>query len=367
MKPILERIADLAASGRVGALATVVTASGSFPMSRRSRLLVLPDGAQEGTVGGGCLEADVHALGVKTLRSGQARFVRVTLTEEMAGAEGLNCGGTVQMLVEPVGAGYGEDVYRAALEALEQREETVLATLLEDLSEERGPGAREAAMLGKGLIGWTGVRAGSGLLAGGAASAGLTAQVVDAAREVLGTDRAVLSSVEDPAARRRLSLFLESVTAPPVLFLFGGGHVGMAVASVARTAGFRIVVVDDREEFSSAARFPFAEKTLVRPMDRALEGLPIDRSAYIVAVTRGHQHDELVIEQAIRTTARYIGMIGSRRKKVILWRKLKARGARDADLDRVHSPIGLPIGADSPGEIAVSVVAEMIRVRRGFA
>jgi xanthine dehydrogenase accessory factor len=301
------------------------------------------------------------------MRTGNAVFARFTLTEEMAGAEGLNCGGTVQILVEPVGGAQTLQVHRAALEALERQQETALATLVADpLAESREQGPRTVEILGKGLVGWTGVREGSGWL-GASPPASLLAPVVEAARALLGTDRAALSWVTDPVTGQRLALFVESVTAQPVLYLFGGGHVGQAVASVARTAGFRIVVIDDRQEFSSPERFPFAERTLVRPMENALEDLPIDRGAYIVAVTRGHQHDERVIEQAIATPARYIGMIGSRRKKAILWRRLKARGARDADLDRVHSPIGLAIGADSPGEIAVSVVAEMIRVRRGYS
>ncbi len=371
MKLILEQAVALAAQGRIGALATVVTASGSLPMARRSRLLILPDGTQQGTVGGGCLEAEVHALGLKAIRSGGAVFARFTLTEAMAGAEGLNCGGTVQMLVEPVGSGHAVEVLNAALEALERQEETVLATVVADpLADAGAQGPRSVEILGKGLVGWTGVREGSGLLGGASTPEGLIASVVEAARELLGTDRAALSSIADPAMGekgKRFALFLESVTAPPVLFLFGGGHVGQAVASVARTAGFRVVVIDDRQEFSCAKRFPFAEQTLVRPMERALADLPIDRNSYVVAVTRGHQHDEHVIEQAIGTSARYIGMIGSRRKKAILWRRLQARGARESDLDRVHSPIGLAIGADSPGEIAVSIVAEMIRVRRGFS
>jgi len=375
MKQILERVVSLAEQKRTGALATVVTASGSLPMSRRSRLLILPDGTQQGTVGGGCLEAEVHALGLKILRGSGAFFARFTLTEAMAGAEGLNCGGTVQMLVEPVGSGHAVEIHRAALEALERQEETVLATVMADpvatatdpVDDARRQGPEPVEILGKGLVGWTGVREGTGILAGPPAAGGFIASIVEEARALLGTDRAALSSATDPAGGKRFALFLESVTAAPVLFLFGGGHVGMSVASVAHMAGFRVVVIDDREEFSNAGRFPFAERTLVRPMERALEDLAIDRNAYIVAVTRGHQHDEHVIEQAISTTARYIGMIGSRRKKAILWRRLKARGAKESDLDRVHSPIGLAIGADSPGEIAVSIVAEMIRVRRGFS
>jgi len=351
MKEILESIIELIRRGEQAAVSSIVSASGSLPMSRRSKMLTMPDGSQQGTVGGGCLEADVHAMGRKVIATGEAAWGRFTLTESQAGAEGLNCGGTVEILTEPVGGLSGiahAEIYRRTLAALRANEETVLATAVA-----AAPGTR---IVGKGLVGWKGLRIGWGRLGG---DENLTRFAVEEGLAILGQDRAVVVSASSGER-----IFLETVSAPPTLYLFGGGHVSLAVARVARTAGFRVVVIDDRPAFANRERFPEADETHVLPMETAMSHLPVDRNTFIVAVTRGHQHDEPVIEQAIFTPACYIGMIGSRRKVAILWERLKAKGATQEQLDRVHAPIGLSIGADTPGEIAVSIVAQLIAVRR---
>ena len=150
----------------------------------------------------------------------------------------------------------------------------------------------------------------------------------------------------------------------PTAYIFGGGRVGTDVARIAPIAGFRLVVVDDREEFADRARFPAAGDVRTVGFSRAFEGLDIDDFSYILVTTRGHRSDREVVARALRTDAAYIGMIGSRRKVALDFEALKREGFTDVDLRRVHAPIGLPIGGDTPGEIAVGVVAEMIRVRR---
>ena len=159
-------------------------------------------------------------------------------------------------------------------------------------------------------------------------------------------------------------VFLESICPEPTLFLFGGGHVSFAIAQIAHSVGFRIVVIDDRPMFANKERFPMASETLTLEMETAFDHLVIDDLSYVVAVTRGHQHDKPVIEQAIKTQAAYVGMIGSRRKIALMWREFEAKGIPREKLDAVHAPIGLDIGADTPEEIAVSIVSELIQVRR---
>jgi xanthine dehydrogenase accessory factor len=160
------------------------------------------------------------------------------------------------------------------------------------------------------------------------------------------------------------SIFLESIDVVPRLVLFGGGHVSREVARVAKGAGFRVVVVDDRPAFANPERHPEADETLVMPFEGAVARLGVDRWTYLVAVTRGHAHDEVVIREAAGSPAAYIGMIGSRRKVALMRKKLEAEGVDTGELDRLSAPIGLDIGADAPGEIAVSIVAELIAVRR---
>jgi xanthine dehydrogenase accessory factor len=159
-------------------------------------------------------------------------------------------------------------------------------------------------------------------------------------------------------------IFIEAILPAPQLFLFGGGHVSKAIARIARTVGFRIVVIDDRPSFANKDRFPEADEVVVDAFEGVVEKLPVDPSSYLIAVTRGHQWDQTVIEQAVWTNARYIGMIGSRRKIALMWKKLEEKGIPRHLLERVHAPIGLDIHADTPEEIAVSVAAQLIQVRR---
>jgi xanthine dehydrogenase accessory factor len=161
-------------------------------------------------------------------------------------------------------------------------------------------------------------------------------------------------------------LFLESICPEPTLFLFGGGHVSFAIAQIANSVGFRIVVIDDRPMFANKERFPMASETLTLDMETAFDHLVINDLSYIVAVTRGHQHDKPIVEQAVKTQAAYVGMIGSRRKIALMWKEFETKGIPREALEAVHAPIGLDIGADSPEEIAVSLVAELIQVRRSL-
>jgi xanthine dehydrogenase accessory factor len=158
--------------------------------------------------------------------------------------------------------------------------------------------------------------------------------------------------------------FVEPTVLPGTVFLFGAGHVSRPVAKLASLVDFRTVVVDDRQEFANSERFPSAEQIKVTAsFHQSFEGLEIDRDSYVVILTRGHLHDKTVLEQALRSDAGYIGMIGSRRKRDLIFQELLTKGLCQADLERVHAPIGLAIGAETPEEIAVSIVAELIQVR----
>lgn len=150
------------------------------------------------------------------------------------------------------------------------------------------------------------------------------------------------------------------------VYLFGAGHVAQQVAPLARLVDFRTVVMDDRSEFANRQRFPDADEiTVLQSFDGCLQGLDIDRESYIVIVTRGHLHDKVVLEQALRTDARYIGMIGSRVKRARIFGELKENGFNENDLARVHSPIGTNISAETPEEIGISIVGELIQARAG--
>lgn len=244
-------------AGRRGALATIVHTDGSIPSFESSRMLVREDGTTAGTVGGGCVEADVWAAAKEVMQKETPRKLVFHLNNEASYDSGLICGGTVEVFVEPI---------------LPQ----------------------------------------------------------------------------------------------PVVYLFGGGHVSTAVAKAAQAAGFGVGVVDDREAFANAQRFPMAQE-IYASFEAAFEKLQPSGASYLVIVTRGHKEDMRVLAWAVRTKARYVGMIGSRRKVLSVYKALEKEGYRMEEFERVYAPMGLEIGALSPEEIAVSIVSELVAVRRNVS
>jgi len=168
-----------------------------------------------------------------------------------------------------------------------------------------------------------------------------------------------LCFVEEPVRAH-----IQPVFPSPSLYIFGAGHIAVPLAQLAGLVGFRTTVIDDRAEFAAGRRFPQAE-VLVAAVNDAFDRLPIGQSAYVVAVTRGHLMDEEVVARALGTPAKYIGMIGSKRKVAAICDRLRQRGFSEDDLARLHAPIGLEIGAETVGEIALSIVAEIVAVHRG--
>ena len=252
---LFEEVVRLRRSGRRGALATIVHTNGSIPSYESSRMLVRDDGSISGTIGGGCVEAEVWAAAKEVMQKEAPRKMVFHLNNEASYDNGLICGGTLEVFVEPL---------------LPQ----------------------------------------------------------------------------------------------PLLYLFGGGHVSTAVAKAANAAGFAVGVVDDREAFANVQRFPMAQEIYLR-YEEAFEKIKPNASTYLVIVTRGHKDDMSVLAWAVRTEARYIGMIGSKRKVLSVYQALEREGYRADEFRRVFAPMGLEIGALSPEEIAISIVAELIAVRRG--
>ena len=159
-------------------------------------------------------------------------------------------------------------------------------------------------------------------------------------------------------------VFIEPILSEPTMYIFGGGHIALTLAKVGKLLGFKIVVVDNRPEFANPERFPEATLTLAEDFAKAFQKLKVDKLSYIVIVTHGHESDEAVLEGALTTEAKYIGMIGSETKNKAVFSRLLAKGIPQEQLDRVHAPIGLKICAQTPEEIAISILAEIIKVRR---
>jgi xanthine dehydrogenase accessory factor len=161
-----------------------------------------------------------------------------------------------------------------------------------------------------------------------------------------------------------LEIFIEPVLPAPLLYIFGAGHVSLELFKTAKNAGFEVIVADDREAYANAERFPDARQVSARDFEQVIAELTPNESSYIVIATRGHRDDMRILRWAVQTQARYIGMVGSRRKAITVVRELTSEGLKLELFDRVHSPVGLDIGAVTPEEIAVSIVAELIGIRR---
>jgi xanthine dehydrogenase accessory factor len=255
---IFAEIAKLRREGRKAALATIIQVQGSIPSYESSKILIRDDGSIVGTVGGGCVEAEVWSAAQQVMREEKPRRLHFNLNTQPELDNGLICGGSLDIFVEPI-------------------------------------------------------------------------------------------------------------LAVPTAFIFGGGHVSLYVSKVANVAGFDTVVMDDRPAFANPERFPEAAETHAGPWEEIFPRLKINGFSYIVLVTRGHKGDLTCLRWALTTPARYIGMIGSKRKFIEIAKVLEGEGVPTEKLERVHSPVGLDIGALTPEEIAVAIVAEMIAVRRNAA
>jgi xanthine dehydrogenase accessory factor len=252
---IYEQIVKLRGEGRRGAVATIVNVRGSIPSFKTAKMLVRDDGSIVGTIGGGCVEAEVWQAAREVMESEKPRTLTFNLNQDPKYDTGLVCGGTLDIFVEPV-------------------------------------------------------------------------------------------------------------LPPASLYIFGAGHVSVNLYKVARDAGFDVTVVDDRAAYANRERFPEAKEVVAEDFEQAMARLTPNESSYIVIVTRGHRDDMRVLRWAVQTQARYIGMIGSKRKTIAIFRELTKEGIPAHLFERVHAPVGLDIGAVTPEEIAVAITAELIAIRR---
>jgi xanthine dehydrogenase accessory factor len=348
MKEIIDAALAALAAGRMAALVTPVAAEGSLPTGRHARMLVLADGTSQGTVGGGRLEAEAQEAARAAIREGKPRLVRFSLTAKDAREDGLLCGGRATFYVEPL-----------------HRDGAAALAAMRELIGRLQPGV-EAVLLAEGGPAGRLVAGADGTAAGSLGQAALDRAVLARAGEVIEADSAAVEVFEVEGAP--VQVFVQALAPRPTVYLFGGGHVGLALARLIPTIGMRVAVIDDRPEFCSRERFPMADELHRLEFPSAFASLAVDARAYVVIMTPGHKSDREVLTQALRSPAGYIGMIGSRRKIALLWEALEQEGFTRAELARVHAPIGLDLGGDSPGEIAVSVAAQLVQVRhRGTA
>jgi len=292
----LRSLLDCLAAGRPCALCIAVSARGSTPQAAGAALLVHAHGETEGTIGGGCVEAEVRRRALAMLGSRSSGLLRFHLDHDTAADNGLLCGGQLDVAVVPLADSGEAEPFREALARLDRHQRACVPLRVQH---------------------------------------------------------------EGKTLEYRLNL-----EPAPTLLVAGAGHVGAALARLAIGLGFRVVVLDDRADLLAPDRLPPPIETVAGNIEASLRQWPVDANTYVVIVTRGHAQDEGALYAVIGSPAKYLGMIGSRRKIQMIFEDLESRGVPPARLERVHAPIGLKIGATTVPEIAVSIAAELIQVRR---
>lgn len=316
---------------KAGIMATVIARSGSAPRDAGAKMFIGQDGRLWGTIGGGRLEYSACEEARAMMGANRPKILSIRMDATEVASQGMICGGNVEVLLEPVLERHLSLYHR--LDHLEKEgrssvlitrfdEGTFVKTLLEEDRKVSGDGLSEAH-----------------------------------AESFARYFRETRLSVSDGA-------IIEPIHAPVVLYVFGGGHVSQFIARAAKMVGFYVVIIDDRKEFADSQRFPDADEIRVADFEKIFEDLQFTGKEFVVIVTRGHQYDAHVLKETLRRDTRYVGMIGSRRKVKMVLDYMKQCGFDDERISAVYAPIGLSIHAETPEEIAISIVAELIKVRR---
>jgi len=403
---IFRKAASALESGQNIALATVIFTNGSTPGKPGYKMLVFNEGRETiGTVGGGLIEAKMIEEARKMLNSPNSRVFRFDLAATPDDEKGI-CGGTAELLVETFdkktlplfkelstlrsGSGFAAAAEDGSLVIDPVRE----PVLLKNIASKR-PGKTSDSLVcpsDKKLSNGVDNDQVGVLLSvispdkppqkifmrdteqlDAAADTNLPWHGLPARENTAKMAVPLIAAIKEAAQKEQwakkvsaggMEVFVESIFKLPTLVIFGAGHLSYYIAKYAKSVHFRVTVCDDRSEYANSRRFPDADDIIVEDFGRILDKIPIDGDSFIVIVTRGHKFDQLVLEQAIKTNARYIGMIGSKRKTLMILERLKQKGFPEKLLNRIYSPIGISIGAVTPQEIALSIICELVKIRR---
>ena len=338
MRNLLAEYGLLAASGPVGR-AVVTQVWGSAPRPEGACLLATRDGRMAGSVSGGCVETAAAEEIRAAIASGNPKKVGWGVTHERAWEMGLSCGGTIEVFVEPV-------VRPELLQAARATRNTVLATVIGG-----------AAPLGSGVL----VEEGADTRILGAVPAGLTEGLTRAARDALPRLASRVETIESPAGP--VEVFLEVFPRKPTLLVFGGVHIATALVRMAKPLGYHTVVADGREAFLTRERFPDADELILGWPEEVFRRVGLDAATCVCLLTHDPKFDEPALELALKSTAGYVGAIGSRKTQAHRRDRLREMGFSEAEVARLHGPIGLDLGGRDPEEIALAIMAQITAVR----
>jgi xanthine dehydrogenase accessory factor len=339
MRDILSDLEGWQRDGKSVALATVVQTWGSSPRRLGAKMGITSDGRISGSVSGGCVENAVVEAGIKSLETGRPQLLHFGVADETAWEVGLACGGSIEVFVNQL----QDDIYRSLHSILDEERSAVLATVI------KGP--RE--ILGRELL----LQEDSNRT--GTISSEWDEKVVKLAREVIS--RAMTHRV---SLNEDVEIFLEPILPSPTLVIVGGVHIAIALASLAKTLGYRTVMVDPRKAWANEERFPHVDQLISEWPERAFKKVRVTRSTAIVMLTHDPKLDDPAAKIALSGPAFYVGALGSKKTAIKRHERLLKDGLSESGLARLHAPIGLDIGAQTPEEIALAIMAEVVNAHR---
>ncbi|MEY8001086.1 XdhC family aldehyde oxidoreductase maturation factor [Clostridium sp. Mt-5] len=345
MKDIYEAINDLVCRNEDFVLATILEKSGSAPREQGTKMIIKRDLSIEGTIGGGIFEAMAIKLSADIFNNKKFIIRKFTLSNEGASSIGAACGGALKLLLEYINPDdkFMNSIYSQAFKLKSKGDNFVLITKLSEKENYVG-----------GVDKWI------------CTETGFYGKESDMAQKILGKVRENFKNIHFQNIREDNKVYLlEPVLNNESVYIMGAGHVSQKIAIITKILEFKTVVLDDREKFANRENFKTADEVkVIESFENILDYVKIDSGSYVIIVTRGHAYDKEVLAQVLKTDAKYIGMIGSKTKRDFVYKKLMDEGYTTEDIKRVHCPIGISIGAQTPEEIAISITAEMIKVRR---
>jgi len=322
------------------ALATVISTTGSTPGKVGYKMLVWGKNAETfGTVGGGSVEAEIIDTAKNILPKTQNKVFRFNL-DGIEENEKAICGGTIEFLIETFDK-KSLPLFREISAAVQNGDKGALISII---SPKKPP--EKILLKNIGQINST-------------AGINLPPETIEFIKKVVEKEQPAKETLKNIG-----EIFIEPIYEQPMVFIFGAGHLSYYISKYAKSLNFRVTVCDDRAEFANKNRFPDADNIIVESFESVFDNIAVGNNSYIVIVTKGHKWDEIVLEKAVQTNAKYIGMIGSKRKTLTILNKLSERVISEEALKRIYSPIGISIGAVTPEEIALSIVCELVKIRR---
>lgn len=341
MRDILSDLENWYSDHQPVALATVIQTWGSSPRRAGAKMAITPDGKITGSVSGGCVEGAVFDAGVEVLKTDRPQLLHFGVADETAWEVGLACGGSIDIFVQPLAA----ETFQRLRSVMVEERPAVNVSIVRGSDELLG---RQLLFQEDGTV-------------SGSITDELNPRVLDIAKEALkhGESGRVMLNAD-------VEVFVEAILPPPTLIAVGGVHITIALVALAKTLGYRTVVVDPRSAFGNETRFPNVDQLIPLWPQEAFQQIPITRSTAIAMLTHDPKLDDPALKIALASSAFYVGALGSKTTQAKRRQRLLNDGLTEDQLNRLHGPIGLNVGADTPEEIAMSIMAEIVAVQNGI-